>query len=215
MLYNNKDIIYYNMEIDIVIDNLKEMLKNRGDNIDMFEENESVINRDEFYNDKNPIEFQTSSTTIIFALTKKLRKNIIDEIKLYEDNFSNFIQKYNNKKNIIIIFNNDTISVPVLSQINKYDKIIQKLGGMLQYFQLKQLMFNPTKHELVPKHTKLNTAEVAEIMNKYMIKSKLTMPIILHNDPIAKWLGLKQGDIVLIDRYNENSGISYYYRCCI
>jgi DNA-directed RNA polymerase I, II, and III subunit RPABC1 len=203
------------MEIDIVIDNLKEMLKNRGDNIDMFEENESVINRDEFYNDKNPIEFQTSSTTIIFALTKKLRKNIIDEIKLYEDNFSNFIQKYNNKKNIIIIFNNDTISVPVLSQINKYDKIIQKLGGMLQYFQLKQLMFNPTKHELVPKHTKLNTAEVAEIMNKYMIKSKLTMPIILHNDPIAKWLGLKQGDIVLIDRYNENSGISYYYRCCI
>jgi len=203
------------MEIDTVIDNLKEMLKDRGDNIDMFEENESVINRDEFYNDKNPIEFQTSETTIIFALTKKLRKNIIDEIKLYEENFSNFIEKYNNKKNIIIILNNDTISVPVLSQINKYDKIIQKLGGMLQYFQLKQLMFNPTKHELVPKHTKLNPVEVAEIMAKYMIKSKLSMPIILHNDPIAKWLGLKQGDIVMIDRYNENSGISYYYRCCI
>jgi len=203
------------MEIDTVIDNLKKMLKDRGDNIAMFEENESVINRDEFYNDKSPIEFQTSNTTIIFALTKKLRRFILDECKLYEENFNKFIEKYNNKKNIIIILNNDTISVPVLSQINKYDKIIQKLGGMLQYFQLKQLMFNPTKHELVPKHTKLNTTEIAEIMSKYMIKSKLSMPIILHNDPIAKWLGLKQGDIVMIDRYNENSGISYYYRCCI
>lgn len=203
------------MEIDTVIDNLKKMLNDRGDNIAMFEENESVINRDEFYNDKSPIEFQTSNTTIIFALTKKLRRFILDECKLYEENFNKFIEKYNNKKNIIIILNNDTISVPVLSQINKYDKIIQKLGGMLQYFQLKQLMFNPTKHELVPKHTKLNTVEIAQIMSKYMIKSKLSMPIILHNDPIAKWLGLKQGDIVMIDRYNENSGISYYYRCCI
>jgi len=203
------------MEIDTAIDNLKEMLKDRGDNIAMFEENENVINRDEFYNDKNLIEFQTSTTTIIFALTKKLRRFILDECKLFEENFNKFIEKYNNKKNIIIVLNNDTISVPILSQINKYDKIIQKLGGMLQYFQIKQLMFNPTKHELVPKHTKLNTTEVAEIMSKYMIKSKLSMPIILHNDPVAKWLGLKQGDIVMIDRYNENSGISYYYRCCI
>jgi len=203
------------MNIDVVIENLKDMLKDRGDNIDMFEENESIINRDEFYNDKSPIEFQTSNTTIIFALTKKLRASILSEFKLFEDNFDKFIEKYNNTKNIIIILNNDNISVPVLSHINKYDKIIQKLGGMLQYFQLKNLMFNPTKHELVPKHTKLSNTEVTEIMTKYMIKSKLSMPIILHNDPIAKWLGLKQGDIVKIDRYNENSGISYYYRCCI
>lgn len=203
------------MDIDIAIDNLKEMLKDRGDNIDTFEENEGTINRTEFYEDKSPIEFVTSNTTIIFALTKKLRQIILNDFKLYEDNFNKFIENKNYKKNIIIILNNDNISVPVLSMFNKYDKIIQKLGGMLQYFQLKNIMFNPTKHELVPKHTKLNTAEVAEIMTKYMIKSKLSMPIILHNDPIAKWLGLKQGDIVMINRYNDNSGISYYYRCCI
>jgi DNA-directed RNA polymerase I, II, and III subunit RPABC1 len=203
------------MDIDIAIDNLKEMLKDRGDNIDTFEENEGTIDRNEFYEDKSPIEFVTSNTTIIFALTKKLRQIILNDFKLNEDDFNKFIENKNYKKNIIIILNNDNISVPVLSMFNKYDKIIQKLGGMLQYFQLKNIMFNPTKHELVPKHTKLNTAEVAEIMKKYMIKSKLSMPIILHNDPIAKWLGLKQGDIVMINRYNENSGVSYYYRCCI
>lgn len=203
------------MEIDIVIKNLKEMLEQRGDDIAMFEEHEADIDREEFYNDKNVIEFQTSGTTLIFALTKKLRKNIIDELKAGENNIDGFVQRYNNKKNIIMIFNNDTISMPVLSQLNKYDKLFQKNGGILQFFQIKQLMFNPTKHEFVPEHTKLTDTEAHEIMQKYMIKSKLQMPIILHHDIIAKWLGLKQGGIVKIKRYNENSGVSYYYRSCI
>jgi len=203
------------MEIDIAIKNLKEMLIDRCDDIAMFEEHEADIDRDYFYADKNIIEFQTSNTTLIFALTKKLRKNIIDELKAGENSIDIFIQKYNNKKNIILIFNNDTISMPVMSQLNKYDKLFQKNGGMLQFFQLKQLMFNPTKHVFVPEHTKLNDEDAADIMQKYMIRSRLQMPVILHNDIIAKWLGLKQGDIVKIKRYNENSGVSYYYRSCI
>jgi len=52
-------------------------------------------------------------------------------------------------------------------------------------------------------------------MEKYMIKSKLQMPLILHTDVIAKWIGLKQGDLVEITRYNQNSGKCYYYRCCV
>lgn len=203
------------MEIDTVIKNLKDMLTQRGDNIDMFEEHEVDIDREEFYNDKNLIEFQSSNTTIIFALTKKLRKNIIDELKDCDGNIDILINKYNKKNNIIIVFNNDTISTPILSQLNKYDKLFQKTGGILQYFQLKQLMFNPTHHVYVPEHTKLSNEESIEIMQKYLIKSKLQMPVILHNDIIAKWLGLKQGDLVQIKRYNENSGLSYYYRCCI
>jgi len=203
------------MEIDIAIKNLKDMLTERGDDIAMFEEHETDIDRDNFYADKNIIEFQTSNTTLIFALTKKLRKNIIDELKAGENSIETFIQKYNNKKNIILIFNNDTISMPVMSQLNKYDKLFQKNGGILQFFQLKQLMFNPTKHVFVPEHIKLTDEEANEIMQKYMIRSRLQMPVILHNDIIAKWLGLKQGDIVKIKRYNENSGVSYYYRSCI
>lgn len=203
------------MEIDTIINNIKEMLLTRNDNIDEFDEHEVDIDRDEFYNDRDIIEFHTNNTTIIFALTKKLRKNIIDEIKEHEEDISSFVKKYNNKLNIILIFNNDTISTPLITQLNKYDKILQKKGGMIQYFQIKQLLFNPTKHVLVPEHTKLTQEEALEVMEKYMIKSKLQMPMIIHNDVIAKWLGLKQGDIVKIKRYNENSGLSYYYRCCI
>lgn len=202
------------MEIDTIINNIKDMLLMRGDNIDEFEEHEVDIDREEFYNDKNIIEFNTTNTTIIFALTKKLRKNIIDELK-EKDDILEFVKKYNNKKNILLVFNNDTISAPILTQLNKFDKILQKSGGILQYFHIKQLLFNPTKHTLVPEHIKLTSEESQDIMNKYLIKSKLQMPIIAHNDVIAKWLGLKQGDIIKIKRYNENSGLSYYYRCCI
>lgn len=202
------------MDIDIIIENVKSMMLDRKDNIDEFEEHEVDIDREDFYNDKNFIEFHTSNTTIVFALTKKLRKSVLDELKDGED-VMDFVAKYNNKLNIVFIFNNDNISTPILQQFNKHDKQLQKMGGMLQFFHMKNLMFNPTKHKLVPKHTKLTADEITEVMTKYLIKGKAQMPYILRNDVIAKWLGLKQGDVVQIDRYNENSGVSYYYRVCV
>lgn len=204
------------MEIDIILNNLKEMLSDRGDNIDEFEEHEVDIQRQEFYNDKGIIEFHTSNTTLIFALTKKLRMTILKELKDdAKSDISNFVAKYNDKLNIIIIFNNDTISAPIVQQLHVYDKMLQKKGGTLQYFHVKNLLFNPTKHQLVPKHTKLTNEQMTQVMEKYLIKGKIQMPFILHNDVIAKWMGLKQGDVVQIERHNENSGLSYYYRVCI
>lgn len=204
------------MEIDIAIENLKSMLKElRNDDIAEFDEHEADIDREEFYNDANIIEFNTDNTTIIFALTKKLRTDIIEQLKKSKSNIESFIDAYNGKNNIILIFGNDILTTPTISQLNSIDKILQKKKGMLQYFQLNELQFNPTKHQLVPPHRKLNNDETTEIMNKYLIKNKLQMPIILRTDVIAKWLGLKQGEVVEITRYNENSGKSYYYRCCI
>tara|TARA_B100000795_G_scaffold7985_1_gene5715 strand:- start:1388 stop:1999 length:612 start_codon:yes stop_codon:yes gene_type:complete len=202
------------MDIENIIKNLKDMLIERGDDISLFEEHELSIDKEEYENDKNVIEFQTSNTTIILALTKKLRKLIIDDLKICDNDINIFTNRYSNTKNFVLVFNNDTISQPIISQLNKYDKLFQKNEGRLQYFHAKQLMFNPTKHEYVPKHIKLSNKEATDIMKEYMIKSKIYMPIILHNDPIAKWLGLKQGDIVKIVRYNENSGVSFYYRSC-
>ena len=206
------------MDISIVISNLKDMLKSRGDDITLFEEHEASIEKDKYESDACTIEFETSNTTLIFALTKKTRKNIIEELKAElkgdDTTVSAFAKKHKGKQNIILIFNNDSITLPIVSQLNKYDKIFQKNGGMLQYFQIKQLMFNPTKHEYVPEHIKLKDDEIAEFMKKYMIRSKLDMSRIYPSDPIAKWLGLKQGDIVKIIRYNENSGESFYYRSC-
>jgi len=63
------------MEIDKAIENLKSMLfELRGENIDEFDEHEADIDRQEFYNENNIIEFNTDNTTLVFALTKKCDK---------------------------------------------------------------------------------------------------------------------------------------------
>jgi DNA-directed RNA polymerase subunit H (RpoH/RPB5) len=207
------------MDIDIVNTNIEEMLVYRGDDVSMFKEHLLSMNKEDFETDRNVIDIQTSNTSVIYALTKKLRKMIIDElkekIKDSNNNINDFTSKYGSKNNIILIFNNESISTAVKSLLNKYDKFFQKNGGQLQYFTLQQLMFNPTKHEYVPKHTKLTEEEVKEFMKEYMTRTKMHMHVILQNDPIAKWIGLKHGDIVKINRYNENSGESFSYRSCI
>jgi DNA-directed RNA polymerase I, II, and III subunit RPABC1 len=206
------------MDIEIINKNIEDMLVDRGDDVLSFKEMLLSLNKEDFETDKHVINVQTSKTSILYALSKNLRKTIINELKekLKEsDNISEFTNKYGGKNNIIIVFNNESISTAVKSQLNKYDKIFQKNGGHLQYFSSQQLMFNPTKHEYVPKHTKLTEDEVKEFMKEYLARSKMHMHVILQNDPIAKWIGLKHGDIVRIDRYNENSGESFSYRSCI
>ena len=206
------------MEIDRAIENLKAMLSElRNDDIVEFDEHEIDIDRQEFYNETKPINFHTNNTAIVFALTKKLRQDIIEQLKKGKLNIDSLVEHeyFNGKYNIILIFGNDILTTPTITQLNLIDKVLQKKKGMLQYFQLNELQFNPTKHQLVPPHRKLNQEEATAIMSRYLIKSKLQMPIILKTDVIAKWNGLKQGDIVEIIRYNENSGKSYYYRCCI
>lgn len=207
------------MDIEIVNANIEEMLSCRGDDMSIFKEHLLSMNKEDFETDKNVIDIQTSNTSVIYALTKKLRKTIIDElkenIKDSNTNIQDFISKYGSKNNIILIFNNESISTAVKALLNKYDKLFQKNGGQLQYFTLRQLMFNPTKHEYVPIHTKLAEEEVKEFMKEYMTRTKIHMHVILQSDPIAKWIGLKHGDIVRINRYNENSGESFSYRSCI
>jgi DNA-directed RNA polymerase subunit H (RpoH/RPB5) len=206
------------MDIEIINRNIEDMLVNRGDDVSSFNEILLSLSKEDFESDKLVINVQTLNTTILYALSKNLRKNIINELKekLKDgDNIKDFTNKYGGKNNIILVFNNESISTAVKSQLNKYDKIFQKNGGHPQYFSSQQLMFNPTKHEYVPKHTKLTEEEVKEFMKEYLARSKMHMHVILQNDPIAKWIGLKHGDIVRIDRYNENSGESFSYRSCI
>ena len=202
-------------KIDYVIENLKELLRIRGDNIDEFEEHEVDVEREDFYNDNRVIDFHTDKTAIIFALSKNLRTMIIDSLKKNKQNMDNYVLEFNGKYNIIIVFNNDLLTSPSITQLTLIDKILQKKNGMLQYFHINDLLFNPLKHELVPPHRKLSLEEGKEIMTRYNIKTKLQMPLIMNTDKIAKWIGLKQGDLVEIIRYNENSGKSYYYRCCV
>ncbi len=71
--------------------------------------------------------------------------------------------------------------------------------------------FDVTKHELVPKHSKLTEKERKELFEKYAIDLP-NLPRIYTSDPVILGLGVKEGDIVKIVRKSPTAGETVFYR---
>jgi len=195
------------MEIDIIRYNLKDMLDLRGDDVSYITEHGDAVETQRYYNEL--IVLNTDKTTVFFALNKDIVKDL--KVKLSASSKS-LIDEHSTKNFIVVM--NDVYSPVMQTFLTTKDKELQEDGGMLQIFYVKELLYNPTKHSLVPVHTKLTEAETKEILQEYLAK-KSQMPIIHRTDPIARWLGLKHGDTVKITRYNDTSGEYFYYRTCV
>lgn len=95
-------------------------------------------------------------------------------------------------------------------------KMLMNLKVNLQVFDIRSLQFNISKHSLVPKHEIVRSEEeIKSIIERYSLKSKFQLPIILKSDAMAKYLGLKNGDIVKITRPSQTSGEYIVFRCCV
>ena len=90
---------------------------------------------------------------------------------------------------------------------------IQEINNELQIeiFTLGDLVVNITEHELVPKHLLLSPEDKELLLKRYKIKEH-QLPKILLNDPVARYLGLKRGDVVKIIRVSETAGKYITYR---
>ena len=82
----------------------------------------------------------------------------------------------------------------------------------VEIFWYKSLTFNPTRHILVPKHELLNPIEKDELKKIYMLNRMTNLPTIRLSDPIAKYYGMREGDVCRITRHNPNIGKSILYR---
>lgn len=200
-----------------MLNNLDEMLVDRNDSI----QNLKNINTEEFYGNE-PVIVYAENICVIIALTVEAKKNVIAKLKPDKkvnkteeelDVFKEFVLEHKKYTNYIVVFEELTTADNKL--LVTFDKTLNKIDGLLSVFMFSDLHFNPTRHHLVDKHTKLNKDDIIKLMTHYNIKAKTQLPIILKSDPIAKWLGIRPGDIVKIDRYNSNSGLTYYYRSCV
>lgn len=86
--------------------------------------------------------------------------------------------------------------------------------AVIETFQESDLVVNITKHVLVPKHIVLSDAEKKELLQKYRLKES-QLPRIQGLDPVARYLGLKRGQVVKIIRRSETSGRYASYRICL
>ena len=187
---------------------LNKMMEDRGY---IIEENYSQISYQDWLLKNN----NKSSLNGIFY--KKVGENIVrlyfeylEGLKLIANDIGSFFAKMKDAKadsGIIVISG-------MLSSQAKQKLADINIELQVECFNISELMVNITEHAYVPKHILLSDEQKSELMKRYRIKES-QLPKILHSDPVAKYLGLKRGDVVKIIRSSETAGKYVTYRITV
>ena len=137
-------------------------------------------------------------------------KTLVQTIKKFNDIYSP--TQYDS----LIIVLMDPENIPSEKLYLKYE------NNNISIFSLKTLQINITKHIIVPKFTVLTETEKEDVLKSLRINCD-QLPImnrfhendgtnIIIGDPIARFYGMKGGDIVKVQRNSVTSGLHYAYR---
>jgi len=114
-----------------------------------------------------------------------------------------------NDEVLIISFTNP--SETAISKVIKTGKIS---GLHMDIIGIMNLIVNPFEHELVPEYTVLSDDDKNDLLKKIRVKDVRNLPIIRHQDVIARMLGLRNEQVVQVN--NKSPAMeSIYYRVCL
>jgi DNA-directed RNA polymerase I, II, and III subunit RPABC1 len=145
-------------------------------------------------------------------------------------------------ESLVVFFPNDTLRVNLgIAPIRHYVALMQQTGcarailvlwgsltapavAMLRDLELKgltisgftesELMVDIYEHEKVPLHVPLTVEEKAAVLAQFRADER-QLPEIQRHDPMARYLGLKVGDVVRIHRVSSTVGHDIYYRIVV
>jgi DNA-directed RNA polymerase subunit H (RpoH/RPB5) len=140
-------------------------------------------------NDKMIAEHDDDHIFIISVTDPKLNTNTVKDVVAILTELSN----ENFRLNHAIIIYNDTIT----SGARKIIETVETSHGMtIEYFDRANLQFNITRHYLQPKFVKCVGEEMEEVKRKWGVK----LPVMLKNDPIARFYNYARGDVIRVTR---------------
>lgn len=125
--------------------------------------------------------------------------------------------KLNPETDCLIMMNIKRIYLKAGEKDNTVQTFVNKCLAekkFVQFFGLENFMFNISKHIFVPRHIILKSNEVREMLTFYNTKLE-HIPVIKREDQMAKYIGLRPGQVVKINSYNASTGISETYRRCV
>jgi DNA-directed RNA polymerases I, II, and III subunit RPABC1 len=119
--------------------------------------------------------------------------------------FAQLLDRENYQNGILI-----SIGHAPTTALRAWEPLLER-GMSVEHFQEQDLLVNITLHELVPKHVLLSDDEKKVLLDRYRLK-ETQLPRIQSGDPVAKYLGLKKGQVVKIIRKSETAGRYASYR---
>ncbi|XP_010465688.1 PREDICTED: DNA-directed RNA polymerases II and IV subunit 5A-like [Camelina sativa] len=188
---------------------LMQMLKDRGYSI---EDSEITMTLGEFI-EKYGDDFKRKALN-----TLKAKKNDDNEkLYIFFPNKSKVgvadMKKYTNKLKSDNVFR----AILVVQDIKDFSSFAQLSireiypKFHIEVFQEGELLVNVKNHVFVPEHQALTTDEKKTFLERYTVKEN-QLPKIHVTDPIARYFGLKLGEVVKITRLSETSGRYVTYR---
>lgn len=147
------------------------------------------------------INHQGQRIFIKFLINSKIKPNQIKDI--IEGLKTEYLEKETDKLILIIKPKPNSTILKIIKE---------KEYRFVEIFWLNNVVFNITKHVLVPKHIKMTEDEIKTLMEKHYIVSKSVFPVMNRDDPIARYLNLASGDLCKIIRKSQTSGEYTSYR---
>lgn len=85
----------------------------------------------------------------------------------------------------------------------------------IEYFEYSQMLIDITKHTLVPKHIVLTREEKEKWFVTFSIKKESQLPKLHRTDAMARYYGLRKGDLVKIVRKSDADTEYIMYRIVV
>ena len=75
-----------------------------------------------------------------------------------------------------------------------------------------EVIRNVTRHHLVPRHARVPPSEIPALLSRWMEKDTTRIPLIMVSDPVAKYHGLRVGEVVHIEGPDGTHTSQFCYR---
>ena len=148
----------------------------------------------------------------MYFITNDINKKKVSKTAI--SYFENEIEKNPNVKNIIIISSTE-YSAPAKTHLISLNKNFNMDFPKWEFFEMKELLYNPVEFLDTPKHELLSPEEEQKVMAELKI-SKLKLPYLLPEDKIVKYYGWEPGRVIRIhrndDMFDSLTENTYQYR---
>ena len=214
ILFNNdkhlKACLNTLLEKDGLLDKRKYIINQNYDTNDI-----KTINNNNYYeliakSDNNYIFiYFVNNTNFLNKTNKQKVGNLFDIEKTIKQLYK--VSEINNICLLVILTQQVKINTQILEK-----KISEKINiPHIQVFQYNNLLFNISKHNLLPKSIRVisDTDEIKQICELKNIE-KTQLPKILITDPISYFYGIRKGQLFEFKRTSRNTGEYIYYRLC-